>query len=156
MTTAISVGIPVPKMLPITSTWTLPFAVYMAYLSNTVVYHRLKNAKYTGDRLNDSASSDELGNDRLFQACRSYANFTEKVPFALVLTGFAELNGANRKALSWILGVLLALQIAHSEFGLKRKDSIGIGRPIAYYGTEGIVAGLAVYGAYLVKGYWGL
>ncbi len=67
----------------------------------------------------------------------------------------AELNGGNRKVINIAMGVLLALRVAHVEMGIKGKDTVGPGRPIGYFGTQACIGGLAAYGAYLVKGYWG-
>ena len=67
----------------------------------------------------------------------------------------AELNGADRKILNYALAALLLLRIGHVELGLKGPKTLGVGRPIGYYGTQGIVVGLAGWGSWLVKGYWG-
>jgi uncharacterized membrane protein YecN with MAPEG domain len=83
-------------------------------------------------------------------------NFLENVPIALIFAAVAELNGANKKILNYALGTLLVLRVLHAELGLRgQEDAIGVGRPIGYFGTQGIIAGLAGYCAYLVKGYWG-
>ena len=91
----------------------------------------------------------------------------------------AELNGADRKMLNYLMATLLVLRIAHVEVGLRGQGTLGLGtykagaililcfytiyanpgvplgRPIGYYGTQGIMAGLAGWGTWLVKGYWG-
>lgn len=77
------------------------------------------------------------------------------MPLALTLAGVAELNGANRKVLNYALAALFVLRVAHVEVGLKGKDTVGLGRPVGYYGTQGFLVGMAGYCAYLVKGYWG-
>ena len=41
------------------------------------------------------------------------------------------------------------------EFGLRGKGTLGVGRPISLVGTQGVLAGLAAWSTYLVKGYWG-
>ena len=56
------------------------------------------------------------------------------------------------------MGVLLALRIAHADGGLMLKGDFGgggIGRPIGYFGTNGVLIGLSAYAAWLAKGYWG-
>jgi len=56
------------------------------------------------------------------------------------------------------MATLLALRVAHAEFGLWLKGKFGnngVGRPIGYFGTSGVLLGLSTYAAYLVKGYWG-
>jgi len=85
---------------------------------------------------------------------RCQANFLESVPIALILTAVAELNGANRKVLNYSLAALFALRIAHVEFGLKGRKNVAIGRPLGFFGTQGFLGAMAVYSAYLVKGYW--
>lgn len=76
---------------------------------------------------------------------------------ALIFLGVAELNGGNRKALSYAIAVLLALRVAHADFRLRLKGKFGgygAGRPLGYFGTNGILLGLSGYAAWLVKGYW--
>ena len=85
-----------------------------------------------------------------------HRNYVENVPLALLLAGIVELNGGDRKALNTALGVLLLLRIVHVEFGLKGPNNVGFGRAIGYFGTQSYMVGMAVYAAYLVKGYWGL
>lgn len=77
------------------------------------------------------------------------------MPLALLLAGVVELNGGNRKILNGALGTLLLLRIIHVEFGLLSPKNLGFGRPIGYFGTQGYMASMAAYAAYLVKGYWG-
>lgn len=63
----------------------------------------------------------------------------------------AELNGGNRKWLNAVMAGLFAARLAHAEFGLfvagKYGDG-GIGRPIGYFGTQGVLLGLAGYATY--------
>lgn len=81
--------------------------------------------------------------------------FLETVPYAFVLTAIAELNGGNRTILNYAMAILFALRVGHIEMGLRSKDTFGAGRPLGVFGTQGLMAGLAAYGAYLSKGYWG-
>lgn len=49
------------------------------------------------------------------------------------------------------MAALLAVRIAHAEFGLRLKGAFGtngVGRPIGYFGSAGVVAGLSGYAAY--------
>ncbi|KAK0509922.1 hypothetical protein JMJ35_007316 [Cladonia borealis] len=154
MSTTLGVGVPVPKMLPITGTWTLPFAAYLVYLSNRVFYRRIQREKYVGDRYDESATSND-NPDPLLLDSRAHANFLESVPLAFTLTAIAELNGANRKILNYSMAVLFVLRLIHVELGLKGKDTVGWGRPTGFFGTQGFLAGMAAYSTYLVKGYWG-
>ena len=88
-------------------------------------------------------------------AARCHNNFVENVPLALLLAGIVELNGGNRKVLNGALGALLLIRIVHVEFGLKAPGNNGFGRAVGFFGTQGFMAGMAGYAAYLVKGYWG-
>lgn len=38
---------------------------------------------------------------------------------------------------------------------MKAEDYKGVGRPIGFFGTQGFLAAMAGYSAWLVKGYWG-
>ncbi|CAF9908893.1 MAG: hypothetical protein HETSPECPRED_008761 [Heterodermia speciosa] len=155
MSGTLGIGVPVPKMLPVTGTWTLPFASYFLLLSNRIVNRRLSNEKYFGDRIAPDGDNPE-NPDPLLVDIRAQANFLENVPIALLFSAIAELNGADRKILNYVLGSLLLLRIGHVEFGLRGSKTMGIGRPVAFYGTQAVVAGLAGWGLWLVKGYWGL
>ena len=86
---------------------------------------------------------------------RAHTNFIENVPLGLTLSAVAELNGANRKVLNYAMATLFVLRVLHAEVGIKGKGAMGWGRPIGYFGSQGFLAGMAAYGAYLVKGYWG-
>jgi len=80
------------------------------------------------------------------------------VPLAFIFLTLAELNGGDRKVLNTIMAVLFAARIAHVEVGLRLKGDFGgngVGRPIGYFTTNGVLLGLAGYAGYLVKGYWG-
>ncbi|KAL9114893.1 MAG: hypothetical protein Q9227_001136 [Pyrenula ochraceoflavens] len=143
------IGITVPKMLPITGTWTLPFTAYLFLLSGRVVSHRLSDEKYLGD---DAGKGSEDDFDALQVATRAHQNFLENIPLALIISAVAELNGGNRKVLNSALGALLALRIMHCEFGLRGKGAMSVGRPLGYYGTMGFLGGMSAYAAFLIKG----
>ena len=130
-----------------TGTSTLPFAAYLAFLSNRIVSRRLNREKWIGDNV---PSDPELTVDS-----RAHANFLGNVPLAFTLSVIAELNGANRKVLNYALAALLTIRILHVEAGLKPDGNCAWGRPVGYFGTQGFLLDLAAYGGYLVKGYWG-
>jgi hypothetical protein len=70
----------------------------------------------------------------------------------------AWLNGGNRKYLHWTMATLLALRIAHAKGGLRLQSTFGdngFERPLGYFGSCGLLAGLSGYAAWLAKGYWG-
>jgi len=102
------------------------------------------------------SSANEADRTKLRAASRSQANFAENVPLALALATIVELNGGSRKTMTAALSALVVFRLLHAEFGLMAKKAIGIGRPIGFFGTHSVVAGLAGYAAYLVKGYWEL
>jgi len=106
-----------------------------------------------GDRLDDS--STDLGNDILYQSNRAHANFLENAPLAIVLCAALELNGADRKVLSYAMAAFMAFRVLHVELGVLMKNSMGVGRIIGYYGTQGFFAGMRVWGLSLVRGWWG-
>ncbi|KAL8802529.1 MAG: hypothetical protein Q9182_003769 [Xanthomendoza sp. 2 TL-2023] len=157
MSSTIGLGVPVPKMLPITGAWTLPFTAYLIFLSNRVVYQRIKHKQWIGDQL--KSDKDNSGNfekpDPLFLDGRCHMNFLENVPYAFILTAIAELNGADRTILNYAMAAFFAMRVGHVELGLRGKDTLGVGRPIGIFGSQGFMAAMAAYTAYLVKGYWG-
>ena len=126
----------------------------------------------------------ELGIGVMVVANMGEANFLENVPLAFIFAAVAELNGADRKILNYALATLLLLRVVHVEVGLRNEVRMGwgmytfkhpgtfrrevqfcvgsadvgfdeLGRPVGYYGTQAILAGLAGWGSWLVKGYWG-
>ncbi|MCJ1475025.1 hypothetical protein MMC13_003685 [Lambiella insularis] len=134
----------------ITGTWTLPFAAYLLLLSNRVVTYRLKHEKYLGSKLEQGSSGNEQSNpDQLHLAHRAHLNFLENVPMAFIIVLVAELNGGNRTALNYGMATLLALRVMHVEIGMYGKETVGVGRPIGYWGTQAWLAGMAAYGTYL-------
>ncbi|TVY43082.1 hypothetical protein LSUB1_G001228 [Lachnellula subtilissima] len=145
--------ISITPSIAITGTWAAPFAIYAAVLSSRIVAKRMKTEKFIGE---ESSSID--GVDTLQTAVRCQGNFLENVPLAFIFLALCELNGGSRKNLNYAMGVFFALRIAHAEGGLMLQGSYGtngVGRPIGYFGSTGVVTGLAAYAAYLVKGYWG-
>lgn len=51
-----------------------------------------------------------------------------------------------------MLGLLLAVRVAHVEIGMKTG---GMGRAIGFFGSQGVMAGFAGYIVVLLKDYWG-
>ncbi|KAF8863708.1 hypothetical protein BDZ45DRAFT_86432 [Acephala macrosclerotiorum] len=164
MNTMAPVGVSVPKLLPIAGTWAAPFTLYNLILSSRIVSQRLQHESYIGDSLPNSNSTQKTHSgaplpDAFQTASRCHANFLENVPLAFVLLIIAESNGGNRKVLNYAMGTLLALRVAHAELGLRLQGKFGdngIGRPIGYFGSLGVLGGLAGYCGWLVAGYWGL
>ncbi len=67
-----------------------------------------------------NVSIGDGGNEKLGFAIRRHANWTEHVPFALLLIGLLELNGGGPNLLHGLGIGLLASRIAH-PFGLQPK-----------------------------------
>ncbi|KAI4158940.1 MAG: hypothetical protein LQ342_006973 [Letrouitia transgressa] len=160
MSSPIGLGVPVPKILPVTGTWTLPFAAYLLVLSNRVMWQRVKHESYIGDSIKrstkESSSAPKNGIDPLTLAARCHGNFIESVPLALLVAAITELNGGSRAVLNYALATLFALRIVHAEFGLRKGgEAMGWGRPVGFFGTMSWFAGMTGYSAWLVKGYWG-
>ncbi|KAK8196853.1 membrane-associated, eicosanoid/glutathione metabolism protein [Phyllosticta capitalensis] len=154
----LGLGIPMPMLAPITATWSAPFAVYLVVLSSRIVYHRIKDRTKTLD-VKGATNSEAPETDPLYVATRAHANFVENVPLALTLSALAELNGGSRRLLHGALAALLVMRVAHVELGLRSSfrgvRSIGPGRAVGYYGTQAMLVGLAGYGAWVVREYWG-
>jgi uncharacterized membrane protein YecN with MAPEG domain len=90
-------------------------------------------------------------------AIRCHSNFLDTMPLAFIFLTIAELNGGNRKTLNYIMAALFAFRIAHADGGIRLQGKFGdngIGRPLGYFGSMGVLGGLAGYSAWLVKRYW--
>lgn len=122
----------------VTGSWALPLVAYHFFLQGRVVYLRLKNEKYMGERLPSGSTTDnEHSNpDHLHLAIRSYANFVENVPLAMILAGIVELNGGNRKWLNYGMAALMFFRIMHVQFEMYGKNTFGPGRVIGHSGTQ--------------------
>ncbi|KAL8951059.1 MAG: hypothetical protein Q9222_002952, partial [Ikaeria aurantiellina] len=149
MSSTIGLGVPVPKMLPVTGTWTLPFTAYLLLLTNRVVYQRIKNKQWIGSHLDPKKAGDSDNPDLLFLESRCHLNFLENVPLAFVLAAIAELNGGDRTVLNYAMAALFAVRVGHVELGLRGKGTMATGRPLGLFGTQGVLALLAGYGTYL-------
>lgn len=79
----------------------------------------------------------------------------DNVPLAFILLITAELNGGSCKVLTYVMIALFVFRLAHVEFGIYGPDNASAGRPLGYFGTNGVLAGFAAYTAWLVRGYWG-
>ncbi|OAP59186.1 hypothetical protein AYL99_06484 [Fonsecaea erecta] len=170
-------------LLPVTGGFAPAFAVYYALLNLRVSLVRVSCKTMMGTDVEAAAnhesqsplppsptsnSSDDQtkaqtqkqqqeqnkAGDRLLVSARCHANFVENVPLALLVASVVEINGGNTWVLTGTLAALLLFRIAHVEFGLRAKDSMGWGRPVGYFGTLGFVVGMSSYAAWLGRGYW--
>jgi uncharacterized membrane protein YecN with MAPEG domain len=107
-----------------------------------------------GRYLGTSASSGE--SDPLLSAIRCHGNYIENIPFAILVSAVAEMNGANRTYLNYGLGLLFAARVAHAELGIRGQGAQGPGRLPGHLVTYGFLATVAGYSAWMVKEYWGL
>jgi len=80
---------------------------------------------------------------------RRHANFTENVPFALVLLGALELNGTGAGLLHGLGLALVICRIAH-PFGLRHDD---MRRPLRGIGAGGTTLVIAVASVLLIWGF---
>ena len=85
-------------------------------------------------RVRHNVSVMEGGHADLTIAIRRHANWTEHVPFALLLIALLELNGAGAGTLHALGGVLLVARIAH-PFGLNMQSPRNVLRGIGAAGT---------------------
>ncbi|KIW31210.1 uncharacterized protein PV07_02877 [Cladophialophora immunda] len=157
---------PLSQILPVTATFAPAFAAYYALLNLRVSAVRVSCNTMMGTETADKSQSTTSKpdpskpstgpdyNKDLLVSTRCHANFVENVPFALLVASFVEMNGGNTLALTGSLAALLFFRIAHVEFGLRAKDSMGWGRPVGYFGTLGFVVGMSSYAAWLVRSYW--
>ncbi|MDJ0654463.1 MAG: MAPEG family protein [Xanthomonadales bacterium] len=89
--------------LPITSLYAAVFGLFLIPITYAVGLRRLKTRTSFLD-----------GGDRiLLRRMRSHGNFVEYVPFAVVLLGLTELNGASAAYLHGLGALLLVSRIAH-------------------------------------------
>ncbi|XDG10376.1 hypothetical protein ABKA04_009991 [Annulohypoxylon sp. FPYF3050] len=92
--------------------------------------------------------------DPLLLSTRSQQNFAEFVPLALLLSTIAEANNAiTPRALKLALSTLLAARVLHVEAGILREGAMGLGRPVGFYSTLGVIGWL---GWAAGRGVWGL
>jgi uncharacterized membrane protein YecN with MAPEG domain len=109
------------KLLPVTGTFAIPLVVTSSLLSLNVVKTRIDLNTWEGDKTikTDGQQSAVIkqpdGNeyDPLLIATRVHSNLIENLPLTLILSGLAELNGADRKKLTTLLVAFSALRIAH-------------------------------------------
>lgn len=88
------------------------------------------------------------GNQDLAVAIRRHANWAEHVPFALLLIGLLELNGAGASFLHTLGIVLLVARLSH-PLGLNAKTAKNPLRSTGAFGT--ILVYLAAAGSLLLK-----
>ncbi|KAI9807213.1 MAG: hypothetical protein M1825_005931 [Sarcosagium campestre] len=155
MSTANSLGLNPVALLPVTGTWAAPFTAYMIFLSIRVSKLRDERKVPIGNRCTGADTKEN--SDPLYLAIRAHANYAEYVPYAFVLAGLAEANGAKSIALNTILGVFFAARLVHTEIGMLGKDkkSMASGRFAGAFLTLLTLLSLSGYNLYLSKSFWG-
>ena len=126
-------------ILPVTLTIAAAAAVVNLWLAFRIVPMRVKESVLIGDD----------GNKRLQARMRAHANFTEYVPFILILIGLIELAGGSTLWL-WIAGAVFVIaRIAHA-FGMDRTTSSvpRAGGALATWALMAVLAGWALMIAY--------
>ncbi|KAI9202098.1 membrane-associated, eicosanoid/glutathione metabolism protein [Polychytrium aggregatum] len=153
-----------PPLVPIVGSWSLLFGGYQTYLMFKVIGQRVANKVSigAGEGLVEKARAagksqaeiDEIehGVQMLVRAIRAHANFTEHVPLALLVLGFAELNGANSLYLHSSLAILLIARYLHADLTFlneKNKRAFGPTRTMGVSGTIAVTLISAGYSAFL-------
>ena len=101
----------------ITSLYAAPLGLMALGLTAHVIMLRAK----TGVSIMDG------GNNQLAERIRRHGNFTENVPFILLLMALAELNGTGAMWLHITGGLLIVGRLLHA-FGLKYDKPTAFGR----------------------------
>jgi len=102
----------------ITTVFLFPFTIYLLFLQARVVAIRAATTTNLGDRIHANRKDgkdpmDPVDPDPLYLASRCHQNYVENVPMALFLAFAVETAGADAKILSYILGGLFAMRVAH-------------------------------------------
>ena len=91
------------NMLPVTSLYAAIFGLLLIPITYAVGLRRMKTR----------TSFLDGGDEVLLRRMRSHGNFVEYVPFALVLIGLAELNGAPTVYVHGMGALLLLSRVVH-------------------------------------------
>jgi uncharacterized membrane protein YecN with MAPEG domain len=102
----------------VTTTFLLPFTLYLLLLQARVVYYRATTNTNLGDRLNSTRKEgkdpmDAVNPDPLYLAARCHQNYVENVPMAMILAMSVEMAGAEPKVLAGLMGGWWAMRVAH-------------------------------------------
>lgn len=119
--------------VPITAFYASLLAVLLIYLTIMVIKQRRQSKVGLGDG----------GKKHLLQEMRAHGNFTENVPFALLLMMMAELNGAHHILLHVCGWALIAARVLHA-FGIRHHAGLSWQRFVGVVTTFFIYAALIV------------
>lgn len=136
------------KVLPITGTFAVPLMITSSLLSLNVVKTRIENNTFQGEKTISKDGKESVGivqpdgntYDPLLIATRVHANMIENMPLVLILSALAELNGADRKKLTYALAAFSVIRVSHA-IGLTQASQAA--RAVGMYmcssfGAEGI------------------
>jgi uncharacterized membrane protein YecN with MAPEG domain len=98
------------------ATIALPTALYAAILGLLGVALTINVIR---NRVRSRVDTADGGDARLAQAIRAHGNFTEQVPLALIVIGFAEASGQRALVLHILGGSLVVARLA-SAYALNR------------------------------------
>lgn len=108
---------PLTKLLPVTGSFATPVVALTSLLSFNVVKTRIDCNTWEGDSTIGASQKVKQpdGNeyDPLLIATRIHANAVENVPVTLLLAALAEVNGADRRKLTGVLGLFTVLRVLH-------------------------------------------
>ncbi len=99
--------------LQITALYAALLGLLFVFLSAQVSKHRLRGHVSMGDG----------NNAALGQAIRAHGNFAEYVPFALILTGLTEVQGAAAGLVHGLGGALLLGRLMHA-WGMSQPNAV--------------------------------
>ncbi|KAI1321856.1 hypothetical protein F5Y16DRAFT_388303 [Xylariaceae sp. FL0255] len=135
---------PIP-ILPVTGIFALSITVYGSWLNMRVLRYRNEHRRCVKNCEEERIVKQQ---ERMVQmAIRSNENWTQKVPFDLVLAAVAEINGGDPMVLTFLMSILMFCRITHYDIVIARrwyKTSF-----FAFYGTMATMGGMAGYAAYL-------
>ena len=120
-------------MLPVTSLYAAIFGLLLIPITYAVGLRRMKTR----------TSFLDGGDEILLRRMRSHGNFVEYVPFALVLIGLAELNGAPTVYVHGMGALLLLSRVVH--YVVINFKPIVIVRVISMLGTTAVFLLSSVY-----------
>ena len=132
------------KVLPVTASFAIPLVVTSSLLSLNVVKTRIDLNTWQGDKVigkEQAGIKQPDGNtyDPLLMATRIHANMVENMPLTLVLAALAEINGADRKKLTYVLAAFTIVRLSH-VIGLSKAT-----QPARALGTLNIVGRLLTF-----------
>lgn len=103
----------------------------------------------------DGQTGQKRYDDPVLVATSVHKNFIENAPLAILFAALVELNGGDRRALAGILGLFTVARVSHMV-GVQGGMPMLKLRQFGFFASMGSILGLSSWGAFLVKGYWGL